>query len=309
MKKVLFALSFLFSILTNAKVVDEILVIVNKNVILKSDLLKLKNNIKKGVLFDVEYASLFDLKELTDNRKTQLDYLISERLFIDHAKKNGVYKKAKSQLDEEIKKIAKSNQLTLSQFKKEIEGQGVDFSDYRSFILKSLIRKRVIDSEITSRIEISESDIVQYLLQKGSSNFEPSYQYSISHIVIPNDSKVDQVSNSILKSGFEKSLKFSENQENKGFLGSFKSNELAKPFRSTVKDLKISEVSAPIVMNNKIFFIRLDDKKRINELPDTPEVRKARLAIIQSSISTEVQAWIEEKRQTSHIVVKKTSKG
>lgn len=302
-------LILLFSIYSKAKVVDEIVAVVNKNIVLKSDVLKLNENIKKGVLFDVEYASLFDLKKLKSDRSTQIEYLISEQLFIDHAKSNGLYKKSKQQLNSEIEKIAKSNQLTIEQFKREIIDQGVTFSDYKAFILKSLIRKRIIDSEITSRIEISESDIVQYLLQKGSSKFEPRYMYSISHIVVPSDNNVDRVLKSIQRIGFEKSLKFSENQENKGFLGNFKGNELAKPFRSTVKNLKISEVSPPISMNDKVFFIRLDDKKRINELPDTPEVRKARLAIIQSSISTEVQSWIEEKRQTSHIVIKKTKEG
>lgn len=292
-----------------AKTVDKIVAIVNKDIILQSDLVELKNNIKKGVLFDLEYASLFDPNKLKSDEKTQVDYLISEQLFIEHAKQTGLYEKSKKQLDSEIAKIAQGNQLTVEQFKSEIVKQGVTYDEYKDFILKSLIRKRIIDSEITSRIEISESDIIQYLLQKGSTAFEPRYQYSISHIVIEGDENTSRVSDTIRKEGFEQALKFSENQENKGFLGTFKDHELAKPLQVTVKNLKISEVSPPISMNGKIFFIKLDDKKRINELPDTPEVRKARLSIIQNSISTEVQAWIEEKRQTSHIVIKSLKEG
>ncbi len=292
------------SVTTYAKTVDNIIAIVNKEIILKSDLKTLESNIKKGVLFDLEYASLFDTNKLKSDKKTQIDYLVSEQLFMEHSKSSGVYDKSKKQLDSEIIKIAEGNQMTLEQFKKEIVNQGVTFDDYKDFIFKSLIRKRIIDAEITSRIEISESDIIQYLLQKGSSSFEPSFVYSISHIVIEGDDDPSKIESSIRKDGFEASLKFSLNQDNKGFLGNFNETELAKPFRSTVKNLKISEVSSPIAMNGKIFFIRLDDKKRINELPDTPEVRKARLAIIQSSIATEVQAWIEERKQTSHIVIK-----
>lgn len=284
--------------------VDRIVAIVNKDIILKSDLKELKENIKKGVLFDSEYGSLFDLKSLKENEKTQIDYLIGEQLFMDHANKTGIYSKSKSQLDSEIEKIAKSNGLTNEEFKKEIISQGVSFEDYKKFILKSLVRKRIIDSEITSRIEISESDIIQYLMQQGSKSFEPRYLYSISHIVIGDEENLKRVSNIIRTEGFEQALRYSENQENKGFLGAFKDDELAKPFKTTVKELKISEVSQPISMNGKIFFIRLDDKKRINELPDTPEVRKAKMTIIQENISTEVQAWIEEKRQTNHVIIK-----
>lgn len=303
MKLFLFLLFFTSTV--QAKIVDNIVVIVNKDLILQSDLTELKANIKKGVLFDSEYASLFDTEKLKNDNATQIDFLISEQLFIEHAKANGIYDKSKKQLDSEIAKIAQSNQMNVEQFKAEITKQGVTFDDYKAFILKSLIRKKVIDAEIASRIEISESDIIQYLLQQGSKAFEPRYQYSISHIVIEGDDNATKVLNTIRSEGFDAALRFSENQENKGFLGTFKDHELAKPFQSTVKDLKISEVSQPISLNGKVFFIRLDDKKRINELPDTPEVRKARLAIIQNSISTEVQAWIEEKRQTSHIVIKK----
>lgn len=302
--KSLLVLLLLFPTLGQAKTVDSIVAIVNKEIILNSDLSELQNNIKKGILFDIEYASLFSVDKLKTDPKTQIDYLVNEQLFIEHAKRTGAYEKAKRGLDGEILKIAQGNQMSLDQFKSEIVKQGITFEAYKNFILKSLIRKRIIDSEITSRIEISESDIIQHLLQQGSSSFEPRYQYSISHIVIDQDADVSRISNIIKSQGFDAAFKFSENQENKGFLGTFKDDELAKPFRATVKDLKITEISNPISMNGKIFFIKLDDKRRINELPDTPEVRKARMAIIQSSISAEVQAWIDERRQTSHIVIK-----
>lgn len=292
-----------------ARSVDQIIAIVNKDIVLKSDLEDLKLNIKKGVLFDVEYASLFDLKKIKTDEATQIEYLVSEQLFLNHAKKNGLYEKAKSQLDSEIAKIAEGNGLSLDSFKKEIVSQGVSYEDYKNFILKSLIRKRIIDSEITSKIEVSESDIIQYLLQNGYNQFEPRYQYTISHIVVEGDDQTTKVLNTLKTGSFFDALKYSENQENKGLLGTFKEEELAKPFRASVKDLKLSEVSNPISLNGKIYFIKLDDKKRISTLQDSPEVRKARLTLIQNSIATEVQAWLEEKRQTNHIVLKTKSEG
>lgn len=301
--KVLILIS-MFTFFLQAATIDQIVAIVNKDIILNSDLIELQGHIKKGVLFDLEYASLFDIQKLKEDKKTQIEFLISEQLFQSHAKKSGVYEKSKGQLNDEILKIAKNNGLSLDEFKKEIQSQGVTFDEYKKFILRSLVRKRVIDSEIASKIELSESDIIQYLLQQGSKSFEPRYLYSISHIVIEGDQNLQQVNELLSTGSFEKALKYSENQENKGFLGSFKDDELAKPFKSTVKELKISEVSPPIQMNGKTFFIRLDDKKRINELPDTPEVRKAKMTLIQESIATEVQSWLEEQRQTNHVVIK-----
>lgn len=304
--KLVFFVSFFVFLNAHAKNVDGILAIVNKNIILKSDLTELKENLEKGVLVDLEYASLFDLKKLKEDKKTQIDFLIGEQLFLDHARKNGIYDKAEDQLDAEIQKIAANNGLSLPEFKKEITQQGVSFSDYKLFILDSLIRKRVIDSEITSRIEISESDIIQFLLQQGSQAFKPRYQYSLSHIVVNNEQDAEKVMDSLKRSSFDEALKYSLTPESNGFLGVFKESELAKALRPKVTELKISEVSGPISMNGKVFFIRLDDKKRINELPDTPEVRRAKMSLVQENISNEVQAWIEEKRQTSHVVIKES---
>lgn len=86
------------------RIVDRIVAIVDKQVILESDLKTLQKNIKKGVLFDIEYAQFFDLEKLKKNTSIQLDYLISEYLFINYSKKNEIYSSIKKDLNKELKK-------------------------------------------------------------------------------------------------------------------------------------------------------------------------------------------------------------
>lgn len=306
LKSCFFVIFISFNFSSLAKTINEIIATVNNQVILQSDLDELKTNIKKGILFDLEYASLFDLKKIKNDEKLQLEYLINEQLFINYAKKTDVYSTSKKSIDKEILKIAKANQLTLAQFKNEISKQGVSFEDYKVFMLKSLVRKKIIDREISSKVEISESDIIQYLLQNNSNAFKPQYEYTLSHIVVDTEEDTSKVMKVLESRSFNDALTYSENPENNGFLGKFKEAELAKAIKETVQKLKISEVSPPIPMNGKIFFIKLDDKKRVNELPDTPDVRRARMALVQENLSSEIKAWIEEKRQHSHIINKKS---
>ena len=306
------AITFFFTFLsiifiTNlsfARVIDRIIAIVDKNIILESDLKALQKNIKHGVLFDIEYAQFFGLDKLKKDSSTQLNYLISEHLFVNFSKKNGTYSTIKRDLDKEIKKIAQANGLDISDFQSEIEKQGVSYSDYRSFILKSLIRKKIVDQKISTRIQISESDIIQFLLQKGSTSFKPQYAFTLSHIVVSVDTPLKPIIKTLKREGFKKALKYSFSPEKKGLLGTFKENELSSAFKDPVRHLKISEVSPPITVGSQIFFVRLDDKKRINELPNTPEVKQAQMSLIKDAIMTEFKAWLEEQKQTSHIVKK-----
>lgn len=92
--------------------------------------------------------------------------------------------------------------------------------------------------------------------------------------------------------------------EKGGLLGTFKENELSSAFKESLQSLKISEVSPPISVGSQVFFIRLDDKKRINELPNTPEVKQAQMSLIKESLVFEFKAWLEEQKKVSHIVKK-----
>lgn len=296
-----FAISFSFSSFSKAKIVDEIIITVADQVILQSDLDTFKSNLKNQKLVDFEYASLFADSDLTNNEKAQIDYLVSERLFIHEAKKLGLYDSAVDSLNKEIGKIAASNRMTMPELQKEIEKEGVNFEDYKQFTLNSLVRKRVIEQVIASRIDISEADIIQYLQRKGSQTFIPKFEYKLSHIIIDKTSNVDVVEESIRRFGFYNSLKYSQSDSERGELGSFKEGEMAPAIEKAVRSLKVNEVSPPLYIGESIFFIKLDDKVRINSLPNTPEIQRARAELIQQSLTKEVELWLEDQKQSNHI--------
>lgn len=284
-----------------AATVDGILVTVGDQVILKSDLDNLQENLKKDKLVDLEYARLFQKGDIKSNRQAQIDYLISEKIFLNQSKKLGLFDSAVENLDKEIGKIAASNKMTMPELRREIEKEGIDFNDYRNFTLNSLIRKRVIEQVIASKIDISESDIIQHLQRTGAKTFIPKYEYKLSSIKLDKSTNVDLVDKTIKKQGFYTALKFSIDDAERGELGSFKEGEMSPTIERAVKDLKINEVSAPIKLGEYTMFIKLDDKIRINSLPNTPEVARARNELIQKNLTKEVETWIEDQKQTSHI--------
>lgn len=295
------SLVLLYSFQANSKTIDEIIVIVADQVILQSDLDTFKDNLKGQKLVDFEYASLFANANLENDEKAQLDYLVSEKLFIHNAKKLGLYDSVADNLDKEIGKIASSNQLTLNELKKEIQKEGVNFEDYKTFTLNSLVRKRVIEQVIASKIDISEADIIQHMQRTGSKTFIPKFEYKLSHILVSRSADIEMVESTIKKTGFYSALKFSESDSDRGELGTFKEGEMTPTIEKIVKTLKVNEISPPIYVGDNVFFIKLDDKVRINSLPNTPEVRKIRAELIQNSLSREIEKWLEDQKETNHI--------
>lgn len=294
-------MALLCSVTSQAKIIDEIIAIVADQVILQSDLSAFQSNIKSQKLVDFEYASLFANDDLEKDPKAQINYLVSEKLFIHNAKKLGLYDSVADNLDKEIGKIAASNQLTLNELKKEIQKEGVDFEDYKEFTLKSLIRKRVIEQVIASKIDISEADIIQHLQRTGSKTFIPKFEYKLSHILVSRNADIDAIEKSIKKNGFYNSLKYSESDSDRGELGTFKEGEMTPTIEKIVKTLKVNEISEPIYVGESVFFIKLDDKVRVNSLPNTPEVRRVRSELIQQSLSKEIEKWLEDQKETNHI--------
>ena len=94
--------------------------------------------------------------------------------------------------------------------------------------------------------------------------------YSLSEIeILSNDSNSDnskilEVQNEILNSGFESAvIKFSiaSTASDNGKLGWINSNSLSNNFLKILNNMTVGETSKPIKKNDKIIFLRLNDKR------------------------------------------------
>ena len=98
-------------------------------------------------------------------------------------------------------------------------------------------------------------------------------QFSLSEIEILStdnaldNEKINQVENEINNSGFENAvMKFSisPTATNKGEMGWINSSSLSEKFLKILSNMKIGEVSKPIRKQNRIIFLKLNDKKNLS---------------------------------------------
>ncbi|MEY4765299.1 MAG: hypothetical protein RI907_1972 [Pseudomonadota bacterium] len=114
-------------------------------------------------------------------RQQVLDSLIDERVQVSYAKASGV-DVSEAELDNTIEGIAAQNQLTMVELRQRMVEEGMDYGRYRTTLREQLVLQRLREREVNARIQISESDIDNFLKNDPSAGAEP--QVNLAHILV-----------------------------------------------------------------------------------------------------------------------------
>ena len=132
---------------------DKIIAIVNDDVVLKSELNNQLSSIKTQGISRLESAKL---------RNDILDQLIEASLLEQAANRLGI-NISDIDLQNQIKSIARSKNLTVLQLKEAIEAQDIDYLTYLKNLRKKIQIQELFRTQFTSRAYISEEEIESYL--------------------------------------------------------------------------------------------------------------------------------------------------
>lgn len=159
--------------------------IVNDRIITQTDIEKFKRRLKSHFLID-EFL-FFYVKtplELLKNSDLLLSYMIDEKVLDFMIQERGIQIPS-SRIQSEVNRVLKLQRITKDQLKAFLESKGFLFSDYEKFIEISLKRTQFIQSEVSSKVKVSEEDIASYYLshEKGK-NLEnlPIFNFTLAHI-------------------------------------------------------------------------------------------------------------------------------
>jgi peptidyl-prolyl cis-trans isomerase SurA len=154
---------------------DPVLVVVNDNVILRSEL----NSRMRLILSQFKDARL----PPADILKTQiLDRLILERIQLDLAEQIGI-RSNENDINQTLQAIAEDNQLSLEAFRQSLLDQGIDYGQFRKQVETDTLVNQVQRKLVASRVQVSEQD-VQSFLQSADGQAQLTTEYRIGHILI-----------------------------------------------------------------------------------------------------------------------------
>jgi peptidyl-prolyl cis-trans isomerase SurA len=115
-------------------------------------------------------------------QKQILERLINDKLQLQFASQTGL-RVDDSQLEKTIERIAEQNKMDMTEFKAALEADGVNYRKFREDIRTEIILARLREREVDNRINVSESEIDNYLTTQ-SSRGEVQDEFEISHILI-----------------------------------------------------------------------------------------------------------------------------
>lgn len=229
-------------------------------------------------------------------RKQILERLISDALQLQFAAQSGV-KVDDTQLDKTIQRIAEQNQMTVAEFGEALKAEGISIKKFRADMRNEITIARLREREVESRVNVTESEVDNYLTTQASSN-ENRDEYEISHILIrtpeegtPEEiqkakAKVDEALEALQQgTGFAKvSASFSDapNALEGGSLGWKAASQLPSLFLDALKNMQVGDVSPALRSPNGFHILKLMNKRGGNS-PLVVEQTHARHILIKLS--------------------------
>ena len=229
-------------------------------------------------------------------RKQILERLISDTLQLQYAAQTGL-KVDDNQLDKTIERIAEQNKLTLTEFGEALSKDGISMRKFRSDIRSEITIARLREREVDSRVNVSESEIDNFLTTQASSS-ESQDEFEISHILIrtPEEGATEDIQKAKAKvdeavkalqtgTSFAKvSASFSDapNALEGGNLGWKGSAQMPALFLDALKAMQVGEVSDTLRSPNGFHILKLTNKRGGNS-PLVIEQTHARHILIKLS--------------------------
>lgn len=295
-----------------AEIVERIVVIVNSEIILESDIREMQKTINKPGM--VDESLLFDktVDTLKHDRKAQLNYLINERLIQSEIKRLNL-SVTSERVDQEMRDKAKQNGMSDADMVNALKSQGVTEAEYRKFLKDHIEKQSLMDTEIVSKLRISDDDALNEYLKKNPNSKSSINEFSVAHIFF-NPKKGGpqaaydraQVVLAKLQAGenFETlAEQFSEdpNFTAGGNLGSFKAGEFLPEIENSIQSLSVGSTTPIVKSRMGYHIVKLLSKKVTTDPRFEREKDRLKAQLLEASFKRQLRVWLTQKREDSFI--------
>lgn len=239
---------------SNAVSLDRVVAIVDKDVVLESEL-----NDRKASILERLQGQYQQLPPEDILNKQILDQLILERIELAMAERYEI-KVDEPEIDEAIGRILQKNQITMAQLEADLQRQGLTLDGLRKQMRNELTISHLQQGIVNSRIKVTDQDINNFLASSDG-KYATSPDFHIGHILIavPSSADADTIAaaekqaNDIyqkLQSGSEFSqmaITYSNDQAalQGGDIGWRKLAQLPELFGNQMANLAVGQVSKP----------------------------------------------------------------
>jgi peptidyl-prolyl cis-trans isomerase SurA len=210
-----------------------------------------------------------------------LERMIVNRAQIQLAKESGI-RVDDIMLDRSVARIAEQNNLSIQSFRDQLEKDGIPFSRFREEIREEITLQRLREKEVDNKLQISESEIDNFLAASAGKTQGAEDEINIAHILVrvPENASAQQIADrrqraetamTQLKSGgdFAKiAASFSDASDAMagGLIGWRSQSRLPQLYVEVTEKLAPNEVSAVVRSANGFHILKLIGKRSASEV-------------------------------------------
>jgi len=320
MKFIKYILVYIFVLIpalsyASEKIIDRIVAEVDNEIItfrqLEKEALPIVTRIK-ALGYDAEKEKSM----IKDVKAKMLDNLIDEKIAEISAKKSNIVVNEKD-VDNFINMVRKEQNISMEQFSSALKQQGFSIADYKKRLKKQILKKRLIDYEVRSKIVITDDQVKAYY-KSHPEKYMDEKEYHIWHITfIKNSSSLERWGNVTKEAEklhylIEKKHNFIDIAKNidkykdgfeivSGDLGYFKLKDLSSEVRDAVKKLHKGGVSSLVSNFRGIQIFYLADIK-VNKAKTVEEASSEITRILYAKeVEKKFGVWIKNLKKHIHI--------
>ena len=297
-----------------SEVVDRIVAVVNNKIITLYDLNRAFAPYVKNIKA-LKYPPAKERQTLFQVRQDILNQLIDSML-ADQLAQRGKITVSQKEINNTIERIKESRQFTEEQLRQGLSSQGMTMEEYRSEIREQILRNKLVNREVKSKIVIAKEDIKEYY-DSHREKYAGEKKYYLWNIFI----KVSSGSGSSgrnyarnqmeailskLKQGrsFESlinELKNSSSAVQGTDLGLYRLEEVSEQLRQVVKNMEAGEFSG--VLDTSFGYQILYVQKIENSQGKPLEAVESEIEelLYNELVDNKYQEWLGQLRARSHI--------
>lgn len=306
----------LASAAAQARVVEKIAAVVGDSVILGSEIEE------KAAPLLAEVSRLPEASKRAARaaalRREVLERLIDDELILQQATELKLTVTSE-QVDSSIEEIKRQNNIDDDQLREALRTQGMTMAAYRADLKKQLLRFRVINIAVGSRVTISDDDVKTYYDRHMKDGANTQVRASHIFVAIPENADASVVAEkqaqakklldrALAGEDFAKLAREASDdpatRAEGGDLGYFGKDMLPKAIEEMVFAMKVGEVRGPVRADRGFHVIKLVDRKVKDPKPLDDVKDDVRMQLRQKEMERQTKSYLAELRKKTLVDVR-----
>jgi parvulin-like peptidyl-prolyl isomerase len=298
------------AVLEGATVVDRIAAVVNKSIVLQSEVsslleqMNLADPIPPGA--DVD-------KVMKARRDEVLDSLVAEKLLEEEVKKLRV-DVTKAEVDRVVQGTMAEHGLTEETLQVALQRQGLTLEEYREGLKKQLTKMKIIQLKVKNRVQIDDTEVQAKRAQMkaaAASEYRVRARHLLFLVAPGSDGKVAEAKALAAKARIDNGEKLEDlastlsedpgSKERGGDLGVFGRGEMVPEIERTAFSADVDKVAGPVRSPFGWHLILVTERVASPTKSDDAVTEDLRNRLYASEIETQFRAYLDQLKREAHI--------